>query len=280
MFAKIQHSIDGTIKMLLRLSDGQCVETVALPFHKKYTLCLSSQVGCRFNCVFCFTGKQILQRSLTAKEIIDQYLSAWTYLKENKKTIATANIVFMGQGEPLDNFEAIKESITYFMQTDGIKLGPRQITVSTAGYLPGINRFMELPQVNLAISLHCANHEKRSQIMPINRKYPIQEIIDVVKNFPLAKKQYLAFEYLLIKNFNDQMDDARQLFALAKGLKTIINIIPFNPYPGSEFARPSKEEVEQFKQLLVKLRLRTMIRTSRGHDIMAACGQLGSPSHQ
>jgi len=277
---KVQHSIDGTMKMLYRLSDGHCVETVALPFRKKYTLCLSSQVGCRFNCAFCLTGKQQFQRSLTSTEIIDQYLSAWHYLLENKKTIATANIVFMGQGEPLDNFEAIKESIIHFMQTDGIKLGPRQITVSTAGYLPGIRRFLELPPINLAISLHCAINEKRSQIMPINKKYPIGDIIDVVKNFPLAKKQYLAFEYLLIKNFNDQMDDANHLFMLIRELKSIVNIIPFNPYPGTEFIRPTKTEAEQFKQLLVRLRLRTMIRVSRGHDIMAACGQLRSPSHQ
>ncbi|OFZ48447.1 MAG: 23S rRNA (adenine(2503)-C(2))-methyltransferase [Bdellovibrionales bacterium RIFOXYB1_FULL_37_110] len=280
MLAKIQHSIDGTIKMLFKLSDGQLVETVALVFRKKYTLCLSSQVGCRFNCVFCFTGKQKLQRSLTAKEIIDQYLAAWNYLKENKKTIATANIVFMGQGEPLDNFEAIKESILYFMQTDGIKLGPRQITISTAGYLPGLKRFLELPPINLAISLHCADSVKRSQIMPINKKYPIEDIINVVKNFPLAKKQYIAFEYLLIKNFNDQIDDAYGLFGLIKELKAIVNLIPFNPYPGTLFERSSKDEVDEFKQWLVKLRLRTMIRASRGLDIMAACGQLRSPDHR
>jgi 23S rRNA (adenine2503-C2)-methyltransferase len=273
-----QKAEDGTIKFLIEFDDGKRVESVLIPFHKKYTVCLSSQVGCAMNCSFCFTGTQGLSRNLKLHEILVQYLIAFSHAKSIDPLCPAPNIVFMGQGEPLHNFDEVKKAIEFFLDIKAFNLGPRQITVSSAGYLPGLNRFNELFGVNLAISFHSPKNEVRNQLIPINQKYPIEELVKVLKTIPLKKRQYITFEYLLIDELNDTNEDASMLANTLSALNPIINIIPFNPFPGSKFKRPSILKVEQFKNFLVENRLRTMIRTTKGDEILAACGQLNTKS--
>ncbi len=274
---KISSSLDGTVKFLLKLNDGHLVETVLLPFHKKYTVCLSSQVGCAMNCDFCYTGKMGLKRHLKAEEIIGQYIVAYDYLKKNIQKISpTPNIVFMGQGEPLHNVEEVKKAIEIFTERGGLGLGPRQITLSTAGYLPGLRKLSRFPQINIAVSLHSPFDDKRSQLIPINKHYPLETLFLELDKLELKKRQFITYEYLLIKDFNDGVEDALGLSHWLSSRKAIINLIPFNPFPGSHFKRPSSEEVESFKEKLVSLKLRTMVRKTNGSDVLAACGQLNT----
>ena len=273
-----QKAEDGTIKFLIEFADGKRVESVLIPFHKKYTVCLSSQVGCAMNCSFCFTGTQGLSRNLKFHEIIVQYFIAFSHAKSLDPLCPAPNIVFMGQGEPLHNFDEVKKAIEFFLDKKAFNLGPRQITVSSAGYLPGLNRFNELFGVNLAISFHSPKNEVRNQLIPINQKYPIEELVKALKTIPIKKRQYITFEYLLIDELNDTNEDAAMLAHALSELNPIINIIPFNPFPGSKYKRPTTTKVEQFKNFLVENRLRTMIRTTKGDEILAACGQLNTKS--
>jgi len=273
-----QKASDGTIKFLVELNDGKRVESVLIPFHKKYTVCLSSQVGCAMNCSFCYTGTQGLTRHLKFDEIITQYLVAYQYAKKLDPMAPAPNIVFMGQGEPLHNFDEVKKAIDFFLNRNAFNLGPRQITVSSAGYLPGLSRFSELSGVNLAISFHSPKNSIRNKLIPINQKYPIEELIAVLKTIPLKKRQYITFEYLLIDELNNTEADAEELSECLNELNPIINLIPFNPFPGSNYRRPSKEKVDLFKDYLVKNHLRTMVRTTKGDEILAACGQLNTKS--
>lgn len=272
-------SDDGTVKFLMTFSDGQAVETVLIPFHKKYTVCLSTQVGCAMKCSFCYTGTMGLKRNLSAGEIVGQFLAAWNFLREIKPDHRMApNIVFMGQGEPLHNSEEVLKSIEVMMEPMGLAIGPRQMTLSTAGYLPGLKKFLRFPQVNLALSLHSPFNEIRKTLIPINDLYPLEDIfyeLDIIER-SLLKKQFITFEYLLIKGINDRSLDADELKKLLGARKAIINIIPFNPYPGSAYQRPGPEEVDAFKDELVARGLRTMVRTTKGSEILAACGQLKS----
>ena len=274
---KISKSDDGTVKFLLSLKDGKLVETVLIPFHKKYTICLSSQVGCAMNCSFCYTGKMGLKRHLKTEEIIGQYLVAFNYLKQiSGFTPATPNIVFMGQGEPLHNPQEVKKSILIFTEQKGLAIGPRQITLSTAGYLPGIKYLHDFPQINIALSLHSAINEKRNELIPINQHFPIEDIIHEIDKLPLKKRQFITYEYLLIKDFNDRDEDALKLAQLLSSKKAIINLIAFNPFPGSHYKRPETGDVLDFKQKLISFKLRTMIRTTKGSEVLAACGQLNT----
>jgi len=270
-------SKDGTVKFLIQFEDGLSVETVLIPFFKKYTVCLSTQVGCAMNCQFCFTATQGLQRNLKSHEIVGQYIKAWQYLKETRPNSAKKpNIVFMGQGEPLHNFEELKKTLQIMTDTKALELGPRQITLSTVGFLPGLQRWTELPPVNLALSLHSPFEEERKKLIPLNAKYPLKEVLAELNKLPLKKRQFITLEYLLIKDFNDSENHAEELSKVLPKNKVIVNIIPFNPWPGSQFKRPCIETVDQFKSYLVNRDMRTMIRTTKGDDILAACGQLKS----
>lgn len=269
-------SSDGTVKYLFELADGLKVESVAIPFHKKYTVCLSSQAGCGMACEFCFTGTQGLKRNLEPSEIVGQYLQVWRDLNKNGEHSMTPNIVFMGQGEPLHNFEGLKNAIEYLTTTPGVSLGPRQITVSTVGYLPGLMRWEELPPVNLAISLHSPFEKERSELIPMNKAYSIEKIMDVLNGFEWGRRKLINFEYLLLGEVNDSRDHAKALAKCIEAFPCLVNLIPFNPYPGSPFKRPTDTQVESFKAWLVEEKVRTMVRVTKGDDILAACGQLAN----
>ncbi|MBC7712272.1 MAG: 23S rRNA (adenine(2503)-C(2))-methyltransferase RlmN [Rhizobacter sp.] len=271
-------SSDQTVKFLVKLKDGQKVESVLIPFQSKYTLCLSTQVGCAMKCSFCFTGTQGLKRHLETSEIIGQFILAWNWLKENRPDDQQLkNIVYMGQGEPLHNFDAVKKASEIFLDQHGMSLGVQKITVSTAGYLPGLKRWNEeMPGVNLALSLHSVIEEKRNQLIPINQRFPLQEVMDYIDTIPLARKQYIIYEYLLIKDFNDSAFDAEATGEFLKGKQAIINLIPFNPFPGSEYQRSTDESILQFQKIIESYKLPALIRTTKGDDILAACGQLNT----
>jgi 23S rRNA (adenine2503-C2)-methyltransferase len=266
------------VKMLVKLKDGQRVESVLIPFQSKYTICLSTQVGCAMKCSFCFTGTQGLKRNLTTEEIIGQFILAWNWLKENRPDDhQLKNIVYMGQGEPLHNFDAVKKASEIFLDQHGMSLGVQKITVSTAGFLPGLKRWNEeMPGVNLALSLHSVIEEKRNKLIPINQRYPLQEVMDYIDTIPLARKQYVIYEYLLIKDFNDTPEDAYATGEFLKGKMAIINLIPFNPFPGSDYERPLDSSILEFQRIIGTYNLPALIRTTKGDDILAACGQLNT----
>ena len=274
---KISHvheSEDGTFKFLMAFEDLLEVETVLIPFHKRYTVCLSTQVGCAMNCSFCYTGTQGLKRNLKTSEIVGQYIVASQFLKDKGISEVAPSIVFMGQGEPLHNVEEVKKAVEVLNDRKTLGVGNRQMTLSTVGYLPGISKLKSFPQINFALSLHSPFEEERSKLIPMNQRFPLKEVLMSLDEIPLLKKQFITYEYLLIKNFNMSDAHADELALLLSHRKAIINLIPFNPYPGSEWERPSILEVEEFKQKLVAHRLRVMVRTTKGDDILAACGQL------
>lgn len=274
---KEERATDGTVKFLVKLKDNESVEMVLLPFYKKYTLCISSQVGCAMGCEFCFTAKQGYKRNLKTHEIIGQILLAKDHLSsllDEKRELT--NIVFMGQGEPLHNFQNIKKAVEIMTNRNGISISEKNITVSSVGYIPGLKRFNELGGVNFALSLHAVDDNKRSQVIPLNNKYPLQDILNQIDKIKLNNKQTIEYEYILIKDFNDSQKDAKDLYELLKERTHMINIIPFNPFPGTQLKKPSLNDVKTFKKYLVHLGLRAMIRTTKGDEILAACGQLNS----
>ncbi|MFZ4713279.1 MAG: 23S rRNA (adenine(2503)-C(2))-methyltransferase RlmN [Bacteriovoracaceae bacterium] len=274
---EFHQSEDGTVKFLMQFSDVMTAETVLIPFHKRYTVCLSTQVGCAMGCSFCYTGTQGLKRNLVEHEIIGQYLVAWMWLEKNvpEKSIPP-HIVFMGQGEPLHNFDHVKKATELFLEINGIGLGPRQITLSTAGYLPGLKRFDQFPAINLALSLHSTDDKTRSQLIPLNKTYSMEELFQTLDLVPLKKRQFITFEYLMIQNLNMEKSDITGLVQYLKPRKAILNLIPFNPFPGSKYQRPSNIQIDQFKNSLVESGVHVMIRNTKGDSILAACGQLTS----
>lgn len=278
LISKVQEASDRTVKLLFELSDGSKVESVLIPFHKKYSICLSSQVGCAMKCSFCFTGTQGLKRNLSAGEIIGQFLAAWHWLKENRPgEERILNIVFMGQGEPLHNFDEVKKSCEIFTSQFGSSIGFQKITISTSGYIPGLKRWKdEIPGVNLALSLHSPFSEIRNELIPINRKYPLSEVLDYIDNIPLRYKQFVTYEYLVIQGLNDSQRDANALGELLKERRALINLIPFNEFPGSPYRRPEMEHVQAFKEVLDTFKIPTLIRVTKGDDVLAACGQLNT----
>jgi 23S rRNA (adenine2503-C2)-methyltransferase len=273
---KIQKSDDLTVKFLFKMQDALPIESVLIPFQGKYTLCVSTQVGCAMKCSFCFTGTQGLKRNLTAAEIVGQFIQAWQWLATNRpEGNLIRNIVYMGQGEPLHNFDAVKKATEIFIDNHGASIGAQRITISTAGYLPGLKRLKdEMPNVNIALSLHSAFDQKRNVLIPINQHFPLSDVLAILDTIPLRKKQFVTYEYLLIKNFNDAVEDAHAVGALLKDKKALINLIPFNPYPSSSYERPELPTVKEFKAILEDYRIPTMIRSTKGDDILAACGQL------
>ncbi|MDD4975858.1 MAG: 23S rRNA (adenine(2503)-C(2))-methyltransferase RlmN [Bacteriovorax sp.] len=274
----VHQSSDQTVKFLMQMEDGQRVETVLIAFQNKYTICLSTQVGCAMKCSFCFTGTQGLKRHLKTEEIIGQFIMADRWLRKHRPDDQQLkNIVYMGQGEPLHNFDAVKTASEIFLDQHGTSIGVQKITVSTAGYLPGLIRWNEeMPGVNIALSLHSPFEEKRNKLIPINQRYPLPEILKYLDLIPLKRKQYIIYEYLLIKNYNDTEVDAHATGVLLKGKQAIINLIPFNPFPSSEYERPEQAQVEQFQKILESYQLPALIRGTKGDDILAACGQLNT----
>lgn len=274
----VQQSVDKTVKFLFGLEDGSTVETVLIPFHRKYTVCLSSQVGCAMNCSFCYTGKQGFTRHLRTEEITGQFLEAQRWLTENRPDDdRILNIVYMGQGEPLHNFDAVRKSAEIFLSQRGVSIAPHKITVSTSGYLPGLQRWREeMPNVNIALSLHSPEAETRSKLIPINRRYPLPEVLAELDRIPQDPKRFVTYEYLLIDGVNDSIEDAEKTGRLLKGRKAFINLIPFNSFPGTSYAAPSSERVHKFKSILDSFEIPTLIRTTKGDRILAACGQLNT----
>jgi len=268
-------SSDGTLKFLLAFKDEQTVEAVIIPAKDRLTLCLSSQVGCALACDFCHTGTMGLKRNLETNEVVGQFLaiSKWMEIEGEGKI---TNIVYMGQGEPLHNYENMKAATVIFMEPKGIGLGQRKITLSTSGMVPQIEKLFEFPPVNIAISLHSARDAKRNQIMPINKTYDLERLFKAIKSIPLKAHRRITYEYLLLDEFNNTMEDIEALTELLTISESKINLIPFNPYPGAKYKRPAKEKNLWFMRELRKRGYVCTIRATKGDDILAACGQLKS----
>jgi len=261
-------SKDGTRKFLFGLEDGLSIESVLIPDGDRLTLCISTQVGCAMACGFCLTGKMGLKRNLKAHEIAGQVLAA-------KKLAGrpVTNVVLMGMGEPLMNFDETVEAL--WRMTGLMRISPRRITLSTSGIVPRLLEFpKKAPAVNLAISLNATTDEVRDRIMPVNKKYPLKTLFEALRKYPLKKRRRITFEYVLLKGVNDTPDDAKRLVGLLRGIPSKVNLIPFNPYEGCEFQGPKEETVLGFQEVLTGAGLSAFIRKSKGADIMAACGQL------
>ncbi len=265
-------SVDGTQKLLFDMGQGNTVEAVVIPSEGRLTLCISSEVGCNIACKFCFTGKQKLKRRLRTEEIVGQFMAVHDRLEADQRI---SNIVFMGMGEPLDNPEAVFKTVEVIHSPWGINLSRKKITVSTSGIIPEMWRIADA-KVRLAVSLNAPNDEIRSQVMPINRKYPVSDLLKACKDYCEKTGDKVTFEYVLMKGVTDQLEHARQLVKLVRGVPCKINIIPFNEHPGSGYERPSDAQVELFHTELIKLGAHVLLRRSMGRDIFAACGQLTS----
>lgn len=277
----VHESEDKTVKFLFKLHDHLKVESVLIPFNNKYTLCLSSQVGCAMKCSFCFTGTQGLKRHLKTEEIIGQFLGAQKWLNTNRPDDnRLLNVVFMGQGEPLHNFDAVKKACEILLTQKGLCLAPHKITISTAGYLPGLMRWKdEMPKVNIAISLHSVIKEKRDELIPINQRYPVEDVIKFADAIPEGRTRFVTYEYLLIDDFNDSHEDAHATGKFLQGKNAYISLIPFNPFPGTKYKRPSLQKIEHFKSILDSYGIPTLIRKTKGDAILAACGQLNTKNN-
>ncbi len=272
------HSTDGTRKFLVAMIDGKTVETVAIPAkNDRLTLCISSQVGCAIGCTFCHTGTMGLTRHLSAGEIVGQFLVITDWLKRHVNPDARlTNIVYMGQGEPLHNFDNVKNATEIFLEDKGLGLGQRKITLSTSGLVPQIEKLGDFPPVNIAISLHAAHNQIRSELMPINKVYDLERLFKAIKMIPLKAHRWITYEYLLIEGMNDRVEDVTALNQLLDPKVSKINLIPFNEYPESAFKRPSETRIKWFQKELMNKGFITTIRTTMGTDILAACGQLKS----
>ena len=270
-------SKDTTRKFLFRLADGNCIESVLIPARGHLTLCMSTQVGCAMGCAFCLTGKGGLVRNLTSGEILNQYLAA-RKLSEGGSPLT--NIVLMGMGEPLANYEQTAKAVRILTSEGGVQFGRRRITVSTVGLAPLIPRLGRELDVNLAVSLNAPDDETRSRIMPVNRTYPISQLLQACREFPLTKGRRITFEYILIGGVNDSSEQAEKLAKLLRPVKAKINLIPYNEHPGSPFVSPAPETVLRFQEVLVARRYTAIIRKSMGRDILAACGQLAGSTEK
>jgi len=270
-------STDGTRKWLLKIDDKNAVETVFIPEDDRATLCVSSQAGCTLDCTFCATARQGFAGNLTSAQIISQLWFAEHRLrKQLNKTRVISNVVFMGMGEPLANFDNVTKAIQIMMDDNAYGLSKRKVTVSTSGIVPKIDKLRELLDVSLAVSLHAPNDEVRNQLVPLNRRYPVKELIAACHRFLEEKnrKQSITLEYVMLDKVNDQPEHARQLIALIKGLSSKVNLIPFNAFPNSGYQRSTDQAIDTFKELLHAAGVTAIVRRPRGEDIAAACGQL------
>ena len=279
------NSVDGTAKWLLKFPDGNEVETVHIPEADRGTLCVSSQVGCTLTCKFCHTGTQRLVRNLTAAEVVGQMMLArdafgeWPTPSDHSRMIT--NVVMMGIGEPLYNYDNVAAALRIVMDGEGLSLSKRRITLSTSGVVPAMRKCGEELNVNLAVSLHAVDDDTRDHIMPINKKYPLEELLDACRTYPgVTNARRITFEYVMLKGVNDSDADARQLVRLLKGIPSKINLIPFNPWPGSDFECSSATRIAAFQTIIQDAGLSAPVRTTRGEDILAACGQLKSESQK
>jgi 23S rRNA (adenine2503-C2)-methyltransferase len=286
---KREVSADGTRKYLVRIAGGHEVEVVYIPETDRGTLCISSQVGCTLTCSFCHTGTQKLVRNLTAGEIIGQVMLArddldeWTEPGEGSdaRPRLVSNIVLMGMGEPLYNFENVRDAMKIAMDPEGISLSRRRITLSTSGVVPEIARTAGEIGCMLAVSFHATTDVVRDKLVPINKKWPIAELLDALRAYPKASNsERITFEYVMLKGVNDSDDDARRLVQLIKGIPAKINLIPFNEWPGAPYERSDWQRIERFADIVYKAGYASPIRTPRGEDIMAACGQLKSATER
>ncbi len=271
-------SKDGTRKFLVKMTDGQTIETVAIPARERLTLCVSSQVGCAVGCTFCHTATQGLKRHLKPGEVVGQYMAIQDWLIKNVGPEAKlTNIVYMGQGEPLHNYENMKKATQIFMQENGLGLGQRRITLSTSGLVPAIEKLAtDFPTVNIAISLHSARNDVRTELMPINKVYDLERLFKAIKQIPLKAHRRITYEYLLAADINDTQEDVDALAKLLNPRESKINLIPFNEYPGSKYKRPTEAKIMWFLDQMIKKGFTCTIRTTKGTDILAACGQLKS----
>ncbi len=277
----LQESEDGTLKWLLRVDRGNCIEMVFIPEAERGTLCVSSQVGCPLNCSFCATAKQGFSRNLSTAEIIGQVWVAARHLGQNPKTHRhITNVVMMGMGEPLLNFEQVVPAMRLMMDDNAYNLGRRRVTLSTAGLVPGIDRLREECPVSLAVSLHAPNDALRDELVPLNRTYPLAELMAACNRY-LANSPHdqITFEYVMLAGVNDDLALARQLARLLRGVPAKINLIPFNPIADADYQCSSHEVISQFREILVRAGYVTTTRKTRGDDIDAACGQLVGRVH-
>jgi 23S rRNA (adenine2503-C2)-methyltransferase len=289
-----QISVDGTRKWLIQLPGERAaapheVECVYIPENDRGTLCISSQVGCTLNCSFCHTGTQRLVRNLTAAEVAAQVVIArdrlgdWTSSSESdsERRRLVSNVVMMGMGEPLYNFEAVRDGINVIADGDGLSISKRRITLSSSGVVPNITRAGAEIGSMLAVSLHAVSDELRNQLVPLNRKYPIAELLEACRNYPgLSNARRITFEYVMLKGVNDSLADAKALVRRLKGIPAKINLIPFNPWPGTQYECSDWDQIEKFSEVIFAAGYASPVRTPRGRDILAACGQLKSASEK
>jgi 23S rRNA (adenine2503-C2)-methyltransferase len=270
-------SADGSRKLVYVLDGGSRISSVLMPDEERITLCVSTQVGCGFACGFCLTGVMGLERNLTSGEIVGQVLAANRLLEEGRRA---THIVFMGMGEPLANYAALVKAIKILTDLKlGLGYSPRRLTVSTVGLVPGIDKLgREDLKVNLAISLHATTDDVRARLMPVNRSFDLAALMGAVKRYPLASRQRVFFEYVMLEDVNDTVDDAQRLVRLLRGVKAKVNLIPFNDWEGARFRRPPLARILAFQSVLLDAGVTTTVRWSKGEDIGAACGQLREPS--
>lgn len=269
---RTERSEDGTVKLLLRLTDGRQIESVFIPETPAMTFCVSTQVGCAMKCGFCLTGRMGIDRNLTAGEIAGQVR---VLARELGMLDARFNIVLMGMGEPLHNYDATMKALRILADEQGFAMSARRITLSTVGVLPALERLATEPVMpNLAISLHATTEEQRDLLVPINRKYGLKELLDACRRFPLKRRERITFEYVLLNEVNDTPEDARRLVRLLSGIKGKVNLLPLNEAAGIPFQRPGDDRVNHFARILAEHGVTVSVRRSRGRDIRAACGQL------
>ena len=269
-----QHSSDGTHKWLLQLAGGNCIETVYIPEPNRSTLCISSQVGCALNCRFCSTAQQGFNRNLSSAEIIGQLWLANQHLKAGGKP-PISNVVLMGMGEPLLNFDAVVRALDIMLDDFAYGLSRRRVTLSTAGHVPGIRRLKQRRAVALAVSLHATNDALRDELVPLNRSFPIAELLHACREYVASDpRSRITFEYVMLDGVNDSPHDARALVRLLANVPAKVNLIPFNPFPGTQFRRSPPQRIAAFQNVLIERGMTTITRKTRGDDIDAACGQL------
>ena len=271
----VARSVDGTRKFAFRLADGELIESVLIPDRHRMTLCVSSQVGCAMGCGFCATARLGLRRHLTPDEIVAQVMFARRHLEEEPLGCGhLTNIVFMGMGEPLHNLENLIAALGILTAPWGLSISPRRITVSTVGLVPQMRELLERTQANLAVSLSATTEEGRRELMPVTRKYSLQELMDACRELPVPRRRRITFEYVMLAGVNDSRDDARRLVRLLHGIRGKVNLLPLNEAPGIPFRRPDEARVDAFARVLAEHGVRVSVRKSRGRDIRAACGQL------
>jgi 23S rRNA (adenine2503-C2)-methyltransferase len=271
---RVQRAADGTRKLALRAADGAVVEAVLIPEERRNTLCVSTQVGCPLACNFCATGAMGFTRNLTTAEIVDQVCRARSLLGEEEQL---TNVVFMGMGEPLLNLPAVLEAIRILVHPKGFAMAPRRVTVSTVGVVPRLHALLDVAPINLAVSLHATTDEVRDRLVPLNRRYPLAELLDALRREPLVdRRRPVFFEYTLMEGVNDSLDDARRLPRLLRGIPSKLNVIPMNEHPAAPYRAPARELVDRFTAELHRAGLRVTLRRNRGADIEAACGQLAA----